>query len=181
MRMTKLWVGFLLVFISHQGQTHSLPDTEIILKQTNDTQLSVLLRFALDDLLIAAHQLKPLAQLNAEQNVSQDIYPAMDNYLQQHWQMHQDQAPLETSLVSVSVVTGYNHHVGSFRQVEARYLATLVRPEALPLKLNYDAIIHEIRSHTVSVYWIGPHANQTLLARFGYHQIAERPQIILTQ
>lgn len=176
----RVLMAFLFLFMSVSSWGHSLPGSELVLSSTNKAPLSLEITFSQEDLLIAEPRLKRFGTLTSEgQVLNSDVQVALSQYFTQHLQLRQGQTPLPMTLVQAKLKTAYNHHVGQFTQWYLRYEVGVERRPILPLMLTYDAILHEIRSHKVSVYWQNPNGDKIKLVRFGYRLQDGKPKSYL--
>lgn len=153
-----------------------------MLSSPNPRVLAVTMSFSLDDLLISAPALKKLAKYGRGQALKPEDAQRLQGYLAEHFQLQQDQQPLVANMTFAGIAEGYNSHVGAYSLVKVNYDVELYRDgEVFPLRLGYDAILHEIRSHRVNVLWQQAADNTKSLIHFGYHKDGESPRTYLLQ
>lgn len=103
---------------------------------------------------------------------------------QQHIQLkpvndHSKHAFLSPSLHSLIVTEAFNEHVGNYNRVKVQFSLDIGRLQRglFPLALRYDAIMHEIRSHRVAVFFKSARSGKTKLTDFVYSETNGNPTV----
>lgn len=175
----RVWLVLGALMMSVHSWAHSLPGSQLVLSHQKDQPLILTLQFPLEEAIMANPKLASLNDETVGEAISQKGAHALGEYLSQHVQLRQGKNALPMTMTKASVETGYNAHVGEFKQLNIDYELPLEREQALPLLLNYDAILHQIRSHKVDVYWQNPEGDKLRLAHFGYHLQDGKPKSYL--
>ncbi|WP_409439921.1 hypothetical protein [Psychromonas sp. GE-S-Ul-11] len=171
-------LALLCLFCASATHAHSLPGSVVTLSEQTDQALSVSISFPLEDLLIAAPELKALSQVDVDQKLSDKLLEELAAYLQQHLSLQRagEKLPIKAQQAEVDVV--YNEHLGYFKSVFVTLLVTHKAPEKwFPLQLSYDVIMHEIRNHRATVYWQEADKSLTKLTNFGFKKSQGKPVV----
>ena len=155
---------------------HALPGSVLLLSHRDD-ELRLTLQVALDDLILAAPDVRDLEDLPVGRNLPAEELSRLDAYLAGHVALERGAAALPLSLSSASLVPAANDHVGAFTLVVTELSAPLPgTADVSPLTLFYDAVMHEIRRHDATVYWVPSGAPPLPVAEFRYGIVDGRPR-----
>lgn len=166
-----------LISTADVGHAHALPGS-ILTFSLHDGQLRLEISFALEDLTIASPTLEVLEDAPLVQNLSPEDLALLTTYLQSHLHLTQASRDLPMTLIHASLETAYHHDLGTFVVVVSHLTAPVpIAIETTPLALSYDVIMHEIRNHRASVYWVQPNEKREGLANFGFRTFDGQPAV----
>jgi hypothetical protein len=180
--MSTLGRAFVLVlslFVASVGisHAHSLPGSVLTFSQLGK-QLDLSIEFSLEDLIIAAPELKSLEVAPLDEDLTSSDLKKLTDYIQKHLELKHQSKVLAMVIAGVSLSVTKNDHVGSFILVTIRVSFSVPQgTEVFPLALTYDAVMHEVRTHRVSVYWTEANAELVGLVDFGYSRVEGKPQV----
>lgn len=159
---------------------HALPGSVLTLSRQGEL-LNLAVRIPLEDLMIAAPELSILKKALSSQSSSLSLrrqeIELLQAYLRNHLKLWKGYTSLSFTLRSASFETAYHEHVGDYVLVDVRLTSLLLSDEKLfPLTLRYDALMHEVRSHRASIYWLEKGAKAKIILNFGYRKVEGMPQ-----
>lgn len=164
------------------ASAHSLPGSELVIKQ-NSSQTRITLSFALEEFVIAAPHLKFVEKTSSLGDLTNSQVKQLSSYFNQHFKIkplndEQDDQFISPSLDAIEIQGAFNEHVGQYRRVEAQFSVdskTLPYNSLFPAVLHFDAILHEIRSHRVAVFYEGEQNSKIKLVDFVYSETNGKP------
>jgi hypothetical protein len=126
---------------------HPLPGTVIVLSASN-TRLSLSISLPVDDLALAMGGQMP--QPAEAGPVTPDFDRALATYFADHMSLAADgAADLDLTLTRAHLARATHDHVGAYTLLVLDFSAPLATG---PLTLTYDAIMHEVRNHSATVF-----------------------------
>jgi len=148
---------------------HALPGTVLIFSREGP-QLHVTIQFALEDLIIAFPEIASLEDAPSPGALPSAELAQLRAYFSDHIALQSNSVDLALSLTHARLRSAENDHVGEFTQLVAN-LTVAVSPsdQVPPLLLFYDAIMHEVRSHSATVYWKDSSGDLQALTEFRYN------------
>ncbi|MEP1554089.1 MAG: hypothetical protein ABJJ44_14400 [Paraglaciecola sp.] len=161
-----VWLGT----YSNSALAHALPGSNLTFYQKNNL-LKLSLSFPLEDLVIAAPQFAKFQEIPANQDVPKTQVASLAVYFNEHLQLQHETKPLPYTLDRASVHMAQTHNAGSFMvlQLECSF-RTNNEASVFPMRLRYDAVMHEVRTHKAAVYWLPPKDGTPInIARFRYN------------
>ena len=114
-------------------------------------------------------------------SLNQDL-PADDNrrlgrYLAGHLALKQGSETLPWTIERARLQSVRTDDAGMYTQLALFMTSHVpVSNNADAMTLHYDAIMHEVRNHRATVYWLSPDSNTSTIARFGYRPTDGRQQ-----
>ncbi|WP_460754637.1 hypothetical protein [Marinomonas epiphytica] len=142
-----------LAFSAHIAFAHSLPGSVLTFSQQG-TSLKLTVKFPLEDLAIAEEYFHSLEKNPSTGPLSKQDQEYLFTYFQQHLEIQKDSKTLPYSLIDAELKSAYHHDLGNYVLVVSHLTFSLDSANAaLPLVLDYEAIMHEVRSHRANVYW----------------------------
>jgi hypothetical protein len=159
---------------------HALPGSVLVFSE-NEDYLSFTITFSLEDLIIVEPKFESLANVESGTSPSKKALTALRHYIEAHVALSQTSRPLPIRLINATLTEANNEHVGTYSQIELQLVSTPIKPtRTFPLSLKYDALMHEIRSHRVTVYWQNDDVDDieplTGVVDFGYRMVDGNPQ-----
>ena len=155
---------------------HSLPGSVLSISRADD-ELRLTLEVPLEDLVLAAPDVRDLEDLPVGRDLPAGALSRLDAYLADHVALERGTTALPLSLSGASLVAASNDHVGAFTLVVAELAAPLPGTADVPsLTLFHDAVMHEVRSHDATVYWVRPGVPPLAIAEFRYGTVDGRPR-----
>lgn len=151
---------------------HAVPGS--VLRFSNeDGQLILQMQVSVEDLLVAAPQLGFVAQEPQDSALPPQMRAQIAGYILAHMAVFKAETALDLTLDQALLSQESDPHAGAFLALKLRWIGALPEgleaAETLPLRLHYDVILHELRSHRAVVYWQAEEgATPQGLARFGY-------------
>lgn len=173
----------LLVSICNFGTAyaHSLPGTVLIFSR-DGAELKATIEVALEDLVIAFPEIASLEDKPSLGGLSSADLAQLRAYFSQHIALQSNSVDLQVSLSHARLRQAENDHVGEFVQMVADLTVALpLSDQTPPLVLFYDAVMHEVRSHSATVYWRDSTDDLRALAEFRYNAIDGARQPILLE
>lgn len=162
---------------------HSLPGSELVFKD-RDPKAALSLSFPLEEFIIAAPELDFMERASNNDDLTSEEKSQLNQYFSQHIQLKpvNDQSKhafLSPSLHSLTVTEAFNEHVGNYKRVKVQFSLDTGRlqRDLFPLALRYDAIMHEIRSHRVAVFFESAQSGKTKLTDFVYSEVNGNPTV----
>lgn len=162
---------------------HSLPGSELVFKDV-DPKAVLSLSFPLEEFIIAAPELDFIERASNLGDLTNVEKSQLNKYFSQHIQLKpvNDQSKhafLSPSLHSLIVTEAFNEHVGNYKRVKVQFSLDIGRlqRDLFPLALRYDAIMHEIRSHRVAVFFKSAQSGKTKLTDFVYSETNGNPTV----
>lgn len=162
---------------------HSLPGSELVFKDV-DRKAALSLSFPLKEFIIAAPELNFIERASNLGDLTNVEKSQLNQYFSQHIQLKpvNDQSKhafLSPSLHSLIVTEVFNEHVGNYKRVKVQFSLDIGRLQRdfFPLALRYDAIMHEIRSHRVAVFFKSARSGKTKLTDFVYSETNGNPTV----
>lgn len=153
------------------ANAHSLPGTVLIFSQ-DESQLQVTVQFALEDLVIAFPAMASLDEASVPGDIPSTELEQLRAYFFDHIALQSNSVDVPMSLTHARLRSAENDHVGEFVQVVADLRVELPVSDKVPsLMLFYDAVMHEVRSHSAIVYWRDATDDLRALADFRYNTI----------
>jgi hypothetical protein len=174
--------ALLFAFFIMEGSTstafaHALPGSVLIFSE-NDNQLSLIVTFSLDDLVIVEPEFERLANVAIDASLPEQELATLRRYIKPHIALSQTSKPLSLRVTNASIAEASNEHIGKFSQVKVNIVTNLNDPTSmLPITLNYDLLMHEIRSHRATVYWQSNNGELKGIVDFGYKLVGGNPQV----
>ncbi|WP_424930206.1 hypothetical protein [Amaricoccus tamworthensis] len=147
---------------------HALPGSVLLLRQQEDG-LRLTIRFPLEDLVIAAPELAVLEEVTPGDPLPQEMAERFGGYLLEHMELTGADGVLPLTLAGAMVQPAYHDHLGHFLLVVSEWNVAGGAGGNAHLVLNYDAVMHEVRSHRATVQWIARDGETRPVAEFGYH------------
>ncbi|AXT40052.1 hypothetical protein D1814_15855 [Alteromonas sp. BL110] len=162
---------------------HSLPGSELVFKNIGP-KASLSLSFPLEELIIAAPELDFIEHASSLADLTNREKSQLNQYFRHHIQLKPSNAKsqyafLSPSLHSLVLTEAFNEHVGNYKRVEAQFSLGIetLQHDFFPLALRYDAIMHEIRSHRVAVFFESAKNRKTKLTDFIYREVNGEPTV----
>lgn len=170
-------MGFFLI-VCFKLDAHALPGSELVFKNIS-SKPGIALSFPLEDFLIAAPHLSFVANSPSLSALSEGNKARLADYFAEHLVITREGKPVRHTLQSIDVSEEFNEHVGDYKRVTARFSLNTQRildDTFFPLELQFDAIMHEIRSHRTSVLFQRSQETKTVrLAQFVYQEVNGAP------
>lgn len=142
-----------LAFTAPIAFAHSLPGSVLTFSQQG-ASLNLTVTFPLEDLAIAERYFHSLENKALTEPLSEQEQAYLFTYFQQHLEIKKDAKTLPYHLLDAELKSAYHHDLGNYVLVVSHLTFSLDSANAaLPLVLDYDAVMHEIRSHRANVYW----------------------------
>ncbi|WP_386679310.1 hypothetical protein [Loktanella sp. R86503] len=174
LRRTGQAIALALSLLSFSGglvSAHGLPGTVLILS-ADDDQLKVAVQVPVDELIIAAPALVRFEKLPADRDLPADQLALLDEYFALHFKLAANRADLPLTLLQASLQNNQSVDHGAYSMLIANFAAPHQGSDNIfPLQLTYDAVMHEIRSHSATVYWQAADADPIGIAEFYYQEI----------
>ncbi len=142
---------------------HALPGSVLLLRQQKE-RLRLTVQFPLEDLVIAAPELAVLEEVTPGDPLPQEMAARFGGYLLEHMELTGADGVLPLTLAGAVVQPAYHDHLGHFLLVVSEWDVT----GRAPTVLNYDAVMHEVRSHRAMVQWVAGDGGARPVAEFGY-------------
>ncbi|MEP3349369.1 MAG: hypothetical protein ABJN96_05340 [Marinomonas sp.] len=184
MILTFFWrvVGLTLMAFAvnvSSAYAHSLPGSVLTFSQQGES-LNLTVTFPLEDLAIAEEYFHGLEENPAEALLSEQDKAYLFVYFQQHLEVEKNAKTLPYRLTNAELKSAYHHDLGNYVLVVSHLTFSLDSYEkALPLTLDYDAVMHEIRSHRATVYWQPADGERQKLSSFRYKRVEGKLQTYL--
>jgi len=170
---------FMSIHTIGAAHAHALPGTSLIFSQ-DGAQLKVTIQVSLDDLVIAFPDIASLEQAPDLGRVPPPEQMRLSRYFSDHFTLQSNATVLPIALSNAHLKMAEDGHGGDFVQVVADLtIDTQSADQTLPLVLFYDAVVHEVRSHRVTVYWQTSPEDRRALVNFRYNAINNVPQPIV--
>lgn len=169
----------MLICSTLSALSHGVPGSVLILSR-DETQLDVDVQIALEDLMIAAPAFAGWQDMRAPKDLSETDLSMLADYFSTHFQIASRGTDLRLTLTEAALRSVSHHDVGTYTLLTARFAAAIASSsKTFPLSLSYTAIMHEIRSHSATVYF--QQAGQPLrgIAQFRYQNIDGTPPPVL--
>ena len=175
-----------LVAFAFSVSAHSLPGSELVFKDIN-SKTGITLSFPLEEFVIAAPHLKFVENASNLGDLTSNEANQLARYFNQHFKVKsvnegQKNQFIPPSLHSIEINDRFNEHVGHYRRVEVLFaLASnaLTYNSLFPVALHFDAILHEIRSHRVAVFYEDKQNRKIKLVDFVYSEADGKPTVHL--
>lgn len=148
---------------------HALPGSVLTFSAQEDG-LALQMQVTVEDLVFAAPDLAFLKQEPIGQDLPEAMLSRLSAYLGSHMAAQQGDAGLSFTLTGAQLSQETDAHAGQYLALNV--LWSVQGASDLPLTLQYDAILHEVRTHRVVVYWQSEDGARQGLARFGYQSRA---------
>lgn len=169
----------LITFPSSYVFAHALPGSVLIFSHEQE-KLSVKLQVSLDDLTHVLPAVEPLENAAVPQQVSDDFSKTIDAYIGEHLSVWRGRGRLDLILQNVSLQSAANDHFEEFFVLVASYEVDFPDfGDTSALTLAYDAVMHEIRSHSATVYWAQTNQVPNGIVNFGYNFASGKPKSIV--
>ena len=163
----------LFLAVSFKSNAHALPGSELVFKEVS-SKPGITLSFPLEDFLIAAPHLSFVANLSSLTALSDGETARLTDYFSKHLVIARKKQRVRYSLQSINVSDAFNEHVGDYKRVTVRFTLSsehVLDDRFFPLELQFDAIMHEIRSHRTTVFFEPSKRGKKLkLAQFVYQE-----------
>lgn len=158
---------------------HALPGSLLMLSE-QDGQLHLTITLPVEDLALAAPSLAPLETMTGDNTIAATHLTNIMAYFAAHLILHTDIGPISLHVTSAKIQSAGNVHVGTYNELSIQMTGTLSDPMSLfPLTLTYDAIMHQVRNHRATVYWITADEQLIGLADFGFRRTGGKVQPVL--
>ncbi|WP_394151581.1 hypothetical protein [Loktanella salsilacus] len=165
----------LLPFFGGLVSAHGLPGTVLILSADGDA-LNVAVQVPVDELIIAAPALIRFEKLPADHDLPADQMAQLAEYFALHFKLAANGTDLPLTLLQASLQNNQSVDHGAYSMLIANFAAPHQGSDnVFPLQLTYDAVMHEIRSHSATVYWQAADADPIGIAEFFYQEIDGKP------
>lgn len=150
---------------------HSLPGSVLTFSQQGSS-LDLTVTFPLEDLAIAEEYFHSLESKPSDTQLSERDKDYLFVYFQQHLEVDKDSKTLPYRLNDAELKTAYHHDLGNYVLVVSHLTFSLSsEDQAFPLTLDYDAVMHEVRSHRANVYWQATEGERQKLSSFRYKRV----------
>ncbi|QUS37015.1 hypothetical protein [Falsirhodobacter algicola] len=156
-----------LVLLAGAAAAHPLPGSELTFAEEG-AHLALTITMPVEDLVLAEPALAGLVDVPLDTALPEDQTRALARYMQAHMALMQGDGVVPQDLRDARITLTRNDHVGAYNQLVMAF-ALPIGAEAFPLGLRYDAVLHTVRSHRITVLWSAPGTVRTL-ARFGMAQ-----------
>jgi len=163
---------------------HSLPGSVLKFSQfpENNQHVDLTLSFALDDLLIASPAFEKIQSYDINEDLNLKDFRLLEEYLNQHLQLYKDTERLSLTLKHVALELAFHEDIGEYIVLVSTLSSDkAIYGDVLPLTLQYDAIMHEIRNHRAMVYWLGSNEELMKLSNFGFKKVDGKQQKVSLQ
>jgi hypothetical protein len=139
---------------------HPLPDSTLTLTPEAG-RLEMTLTIPVSELILAQPTLAELAELPDKAMLPTALQKNLTTYLQQHMALTTDSHPAaDVQVTSASVSDAKNENVDHYDLLTVKMVAPSI--EIQKLSLTYDAVLHEVRNHRLSV-WLAQEGKDPLL------------------
>ncbi|WP_341365951.1 hypothetical protein [Yoonia sp. BS5-3] len=171
----------LLLFIGgmQSALAHALPGSVLFLSH-DQGQMNVTILLPIEDLVIAAPALKALEDLDGGQDITPAQQTQIGAYFAAHLKLQTEDGVIALELIEATIKTAGNAEVGTYNELTIQLTGTSAADMPLfPMRLSYDAVMHEVRNHRATVYWKDPTGMVSGVAEFGYRRIGGKVQPVL--
>lgn len=155
------------------ASAHSLPGS--ILTFADDDGLTLTVQFPLADLSTVAPTIADGFDGAITGPMSTTQSDAMGTYVRDHLVVIGSAGAIDLGLIDARFETGYNDHVGAFIWAVTSW--SVPDRSSGAFQLRYDAVMHEIRNHRATVYWLDSDGHRGL-ADFGFRRINGRAAVV---
>ncbi len=145
---------------------HTLPGSTLVFSR-DSTVLKLELSLPVEDLLIAEPLLAPLGELEPSAAISASISGQVANYFSEYLRVSGVESGA-LQLHSVTLSRAENEHVGVYTVLEADFASPIREDAGVDLRVQYTAVMHEVRNHRAAVYWREAGAAPLHVATIGY-------------
>ena len=158
---------------------HALPGSVLTFSQDAHT-VQLQIELALEDLVVASPRFDTLVDAPVG-DLDAAALRSLNEYFEDHLKvLTAANAALSMQVESGTLSLGDDLHAGTFQLLTVLVTGQITNEEIWPIRLTYDAVMHEVRNHRASVFWQGSDANPVRLAEFGYaHGSGKSPSLVL--
>lgn len=176
LRLKQFFLFALFLQVS-SAYAHSLPGSILDFSKKGTDLVKLTANFPLEELVIAAPELQELKHISQGKKISGASLDDLQDYIQKHIFLVDGNEKLLFKLNLAKLERAYNAHVGDYTLVVIELALPLPeQSSSLPLMLNYDIIMHEVRNHRAEVYWNDSANGRTKVVNFGYKVVNGNPK-----